>query len=177
MIKIIKVILIFFYLFSFPLNSKTISVVNIDSLINNNVYYIDFIKNIEDSQKIHLNKFSIKEKKLDDLYKEIETSKIILDEIEINKLINEYNNNLNNFQIQVDNFNIFYQNQISNVRKIIIKEIIAIIEIYAKVNKIDLILDSSNYLIASNSINITNIVEKDLNNIKFEFKVENFEKN
>ena len=46
------------------------------------------------------------------------------------------------------------------------------IEKYAKDNQIDLILDSTSYLIASNNINITNIIEEMLKeiNLKLDFK-------
>ena len=41
-------------------------------------------------------------------------------------------------------------------------------------NNIDLILDSNNYIISSNSINITQIVLEELNKIKFSIDLEKF---
>ena len=44
-----------------------------------------------------------------------------------------------------------------NIRETILKEIIKLLEKYAIENNIDLILDSTSYLIASNSLDITDI--------------------
>ena len=60
-----------------------------------------------------------------------------------------------NFTILVEEFNFHYQNQILNIREKILKEILILLEKYAIENNIDLILDSTSYLIASNSLDIT----------------------
>ena len=73
-----------------------------------------------------------------------------MNENEINLQIENYNNQLTNFTILVDDFNLHYQNQIAKIREKILKEIIQLLEKYAIKNKIDLILDSNSYLIASN---------------------------
>ena len=76
--------------------------------------------------------------------------------------IENYNNQLTNFTILVDDFNLHYQNQIVEIREKILKEIIQLLEKYAIKNKIDLILDSNSYLIASNSIDITENINNEL---------------
>ena len=76
---------------------------------------------------------------------------------------------------QIDTFNTHYQTQIIEIRKIILKEIIVLAEKYAKNNDIDLILDSTSYLIASNAINITNIIKKELEKINLNLEFEKFE--
>ena len=100
-----------------------------------------------------------------------------MNETEINELINSYNEELNNFTNLVDNFNQHYQNEIIRIRKIIFEEIIVLLEKYAKNNNVDLVLDSTSYIIASNSINITNILEEELKNINLNLELKNFEKN
>ena len=52
------------------------------------------------------------------------------------------------------------------------KEIIILIEKYAIENDINLILDSNSYLIASNSLDITNLIKNELEktNLKLEYK-------
>ena len=51
------------------------------------------------------------------------------------------------------------------------------LENYAKKTNVDLILDSSSYLIASNSLNITDDIEIQLNEVIMEIEFESFEKN
>ena len=96
-------------------------------------------------------------KKLQDL----EQSKLILNEIEINTQIDNYNKELEDFTLTVEKFNLHYQNQVINIKEIILKEIFILLEKYAIENQVDLILDSASYLIASNSIDITNIIDVD----------------
>ena len=57
------------------------------------------------------------------------------------------------------------------------QEIIVLTEKYAKNNDIDLVLDSASYLIASNELNITDFIKKELNNINLKLEFEDFEKN
>ena len=79
--------------------------------------------------------------------------------------------------LYVDEFNIHYQNQIIQIREIVLKEIIILLEKYAIENSIDLILDSTSYLIASNSIDITDIINKQLENINIKLEFKDFENN
>ena len=135
--------------------SQSIVVVNIQFLIDNNKDYLNILEEMELSQKDHLDKLKKKESELKKILNDIEESKLILNENEINLQIETYNNQLTNFTILVDDFNLHYQSQIAKIREKILKEIIQLLEKYAIKNKIDLILDSNSYLIASNSIDIT----------------------
>ena len=159
------------------LNATTIAVIDIEEIINKNKQYISALSNIEINQEPYLSKFNEKEIYLDDLLVEIEESKVLLSNEELNNKISTYNQELNAFTKIIDNFNIHYENQIINIRKIILDEIIILIEKYAKNNNIDLVLDSTSYLIASNSINITNFINDELKNIDLELDFTNFEEN
>ena len=121
--------------------------------------------------------FKTKENKIEELLNEINDTKLLLDEVEINEKIDNYNQELNNFTIQIEDFNEHYQNQIINIREKILKQIIVLLENYAKKTNVDLILDSSSYLIASNSLNITDDIEIQLNEVIMEIEFESFEKN
>jgi len=77
----------------------------------------------------------------------------------------------------VEEFNLHYQNQITNIREIILKEIFILLEKYAIENQVDLILDTANYLIASNSIDVTDSINEKLKNINLKLEYTNFEKN
>ena len=157
--------------------AHTIAVVNIQSLIDNNFYFKEIMKDMEINQEKYLEKFEIKEKELSDKLKDLEQSKLILNEIEINTQIDNYNEELTAFTLTVEEFNLHYQNQVINIKEIILKEIFIILEKYAIENQVDLILDSTSYLIASNSIDITDSINEKLQNINLKLEYTNFEKN
>ncbi len=157
--------------------ANSIAVLNIQLIIDKNNQYIELINQIEISQKSYLDSFKITENELEKKLLEIENSKLILNDNEINNKINIYNQNFADFQILVDEFNLHYQNQIIMNRETILKEIIVLLEKYAIENNIELILDSTSYLIASNSIDITNKISNELNNIDLNLEYKNFEKN
>ena len=157
--------------------SQSIVVVNIQFLIDNNKDYLNILEEMELSQKDHLDIFQKKESELKKIFNDIEESKLILNEKEINLQIETYNNQLTNFTILVDDFNLHYQSQIAKIREKILKEIIQLLEKYAIKNKIDLILDSNSYLIASNSIDITENINNELKKIKLTLEYNDFKKN
>ena len=164
-------------IFCFNVFGKSVVVVNIQFLIDNNTHYINKTKELELSQEKFLMKFNKKEKELKNMLDDIESSKLILNKDEINSKIERYNNELNNFSIIVDEFNYHYDNQIITMREILLKKIIVLLESYAIENNIDLILDSTSYLIASNSINITAYIQDKLNEIKINLEYEEYERN
>ena len=157
--------------------AQSIVVVNIQFLIDNNNDYLNILEEMELNQKDHLDKFQKKESELKKIFNDIEESKLILSENEINLQIENYNNQLTNFTILVDDFNLHYQNQIAKIREKILKEIIQLLEKYAIKNKIDLILDSNSYLIASNSIDITENINNELKKINLTLEYNDFKKN
>jgi len=157
--------------------AQKIAVVNIQLLIDNNNKYLNKLNELENSQNKFLKNFEIEEKELSKKLKYIEDSKLILNETEINLHIEKYNTDLNKFKLYVDEFNIHYQNQIIQIRENVLKEIIILLEKYAIENSIDLILDSTSYLIASNSIDITDIINKQLENINIKLEFKDFENN
>ncbi len=172
-----QIILIFIVLFSQIVFAQTIAVVNIQSLIDNNIYYKEIMKDMEINQEKYKEKFELKEKELSYKLKDLEQSKLILNEIEINAQIDNYNEELTAFTITVEEFNLHYQNQVINIREIILKEIFILLEKYAIENQVDIILDSASYLIASNSIDVTDNIKNKLQNINLKLEYINFEKN
>ena len=173
--KIIFLIFFSINLFSFKLFAQSIVVVNIQKLIDNNTAYIQSVNELENLRQDRLNKIKKKEEELEKILLEIEESKMILKQEEINLQIDKYNNKLNDYSAYIDEFNFHFQNQIINMREKVLKEIIVLLENYARKNKIDLILDSTSYLIASNSIDITESVNIELENINLKLEYKDFE--
>ena len=176
--KNLSLLFLFFLIFkSQNVFSNSIAVINIEDIINNNKLYLETLEKIETTQKIDSTFIKDEEEKLEELLKKIDESKLLLSENEINKLIDEYNIKFNEFSLKIKEFNDHFQNQIIEIRKVILQEIIVLSEKYAKKNKIDLVIDSTSYLIASNEINMTNIIKEELSKITLKLEFKNFEKN
>ena len=171
--------IVFFCIIFFCKNNiaQTIVVINIQLLIDENRNYIDIIKKIEKSQQKYLKIFETKENELKNILDGIEESKLILTQSEINSQIENYNNQLSDFSILVEEFNLHYQNQIINIRESVLNEIISLLEKYAIENNIDLILDSTSYLIASNSLDITSDINDKLKKLNLQLEYKDFENN
>ena len=76
-------------LLSFILSSKTIAIVDIQSLIDNNSSYINIIEEVKIQQLKYVEKFQLEEQKLKNSLKEIEDESHILNENEINLKLSE----------------------------------------------------------------------------------------
>ena len=157
--------------------ANNIAVVNINSLIDDDNRYIDIILEIESTQNSYLENFQNKEKELQSMLDKINESKLILNDNEINIQIENYNKELNKFSLLIEEFNIHYQNEIINIREVLLSKIIVLLEKYAIENNVDIIFDSTSYLIASNSIDITDIIGNELEKIDLVLEYKNFEKN
>tara|TARA_B100001057_G_scaffold419961_1_gene440062 strand:- start:743 stop:1270 length:528 start_codon:yes stop_codon:yes gene_type:complete len=170
-------LIILINLSSLNLFAQNIVVVNIQSLIDNNENYKKVTKNIENSQESYFQQFKKEEEKLKKTFTDIEDSKLILNDNELNLKIDNYNDQLSNYSIKIEEFNIHYQNQIILIREVIFNEIMKILEKYALNNNIELILDSTSYLIASNSLDITQIINNELKKTNLNLEYKDFEKN
>ena len=170
-------LIILINLFSSNLFAQNIAIVNVQMLIDNNENYKKVSLSIEKSQETYFQQFKNEEEDLKKILIDIEDSKLILNDNELNLKINNYNDQLSNYSIKIEKFNIHYQNQIILIREIIFKEIMKILEKYATNNNIDLILDSTSYLIASNSLDITETINNELKKIKLNLEYKDFEKN
>ena len=176
--KLIYIIIFFFInIFSSNIFSQTIAIVNVQSLIDNNKIYQKTVKDIEINQEQYLKDFNIIENELIIKLNDIEGSKLILSEEEISKQIEDYNNQLSQFSIIIEEFNFHYQNEIIKIREIVLKEILKLLEKYALENSVDLILDSTTYLIASNSLDITIDINSELEKLNLNLEYKDFEKN
>jgi len=155
-----------------PIKANNLAVIDIESIINSNNQYVNLLNTIQADQKDYKNSFQSKEEKLKNQYAEIENSKLVLNDEEFENAIKEYNIKIKNFDDEINKFNTHYEKQISIYRNLIIENILDIIKEYALSNQIDLILDSKNYIMASNSINITDIVLQELNKKQLDINFE-----
>ena len=172
--KIFYIFTLFILFLSSSLFATNIRVIDLESLIDNNENFILFLSELNKDQKLHTENFTIVEKDLQSDLVKLEELKLILDDSEINIRLNDYNNKLNDFNIEIQKFNIHYENQIKLVRNLLLQEILEILKKYSLDNKIDLILDSNNYILSNNSINITKYIQEQLNNINLDISFEKY---
>tara|TARA_B100001059_G_scaffold205082_1_gene214893 strand:- start:2856 stop:3377 length:522 start_codon:yes stop_codon:yes gene_type:complete len=170
----IKLFLIFvIFIFSSNAFSTNIRVLDFQNIIDNNASISILYDYIEKDQIIHKENFQKEELILQNELKKIEKLNLILEPTELEKEIQTYNNKLNDFNDKIQKFNLHYEIQVNNIKNKIINIILEILKQYSEDNKIDLVLDSKNYILSSNSINITNIIKDKVNNKTIEI---NFEK-
>ena len=101
--KIINYLFLFFTItYSYNVFGQTIGVVNIQYLIDNNIKYNEKIIEIKNIQEIYLKDFKFEENELKNKLTDIENSKLILSDNEINLLIDDYNNQLSDFTKSID---------------------------------------------------------------------------
>ena len=171
---IIRIFLIFIVI-SFSTNafSTNIKVLDFQHIIENNISISILYDKIDKDQIFHKENFKKEELNLKNELERIEKLKLILDSTELEKEIENYNNQLNNFNEKIQKFNLHYEVQINNFKNRIVNIILEILKQYSEDNKVDLVLDSNNYVLSSNSINITDIIKDKVNNKSIEI---NFEK-
>ena len=171
---IIRIFLIFIII-SFSTNafSTNIRVLDFQNIIDNNVSISILYDKIDEDQIMHKKNFKKEELNLQNELERIEKLNLILQPAEIEKELQNYNNKLNDFNNKIQKFNSHYEMQINNFKNKIINVILEILKQYSEDNKIDLVLDSNNYVLSSNSINITDIIKDKVNNKSIEI---NFEK-
>ena len=167
---------LFFIIILFSSNafSEKIRVIDFQKIIDDNVNISFLYEQINKDQIVHKEKFSIEELELQTELEKIEKLNLILEPAELEKEIQIYNEKLNDFNYKIEKFNLHYETQINIMKNKIIDILLEILQKYSQDNKIDLILDSNNYILSSNSINITNIIKDKVNKIKIEINFEKF---
>mgnify|MGYP001217012947 CR=1 FL=1 len=168
--------LLYVFLFTYSLNlfATNIRVLNLQSIIDNNNAVENLISLIENDQIKFIQNFKTKEKELEIKLEKIKELELILDPLELDKEIVKYNDELNNFNIEVQKLNNHYDNQINSLKSQILETVLEILKKYALDNQIDLILDANNYILSSDSMDITSTLIDEINKLKFNISFEKF---
>ena len=161
-------------IFSSSVFSTNIRVLDLQKVVESNTNLFLLYKKIEKDQEIHKEKFINEELNLESEFKRIEKLNLILETSELEKEIENYNLKLNNFNNKIKDFNLHYDKQINNLKNKIVGIILDILKEYSEENKIDLVLDSNNYILSSNSINITNFIKDEVNTQTIEISFEKY---
>ena len=163
------------FVFATKVYSTDIVVIDINYLINNSKQFLEISKKIQTSQEEYKSKFKNLEQNLYKTKEELEDLKLILNDDEFNLKKNQYYNKVQNFENDVDNFNIHYEKEFIKIKNIIFSKISELIQDYATENQIDLILDKNQYLMSSAKINISEIIFLELNELRIELEFAKYE--
>ena len=161
-------LLFFITLFNFNVISHEIAVINIDYILKNFDLYQNSINSIKlknNDLKLNLEK---SENELTELNNKIESSKLFLKEVELNKLIDIYNQKIFQYQNNMLEYNDKIENQTEINKKIIMEKINLISQNIAIKNKINLILNENSYYMANTDLDISNIVLEELNKMNID---------
>ena len=154
--------------------ATNIRVLDLQKIVEDNKFISVLYEQIKNDQITHKEKFKNDEFELQAELKRIEELNLILDTLEIEKEIENYNKKLENFNEKIEKFNLHYELQINNLKNKIVNIILDELKKYSKENEIDLVLDSANYILSSNSINITNIIQELVNSKQIEISFEKY---
>ena len=168
-----KKLIIFIIFFVFPTNLLAINIatINIAYILEKSASYNNFLDELTKKKSELQNKLDIKEKDLTKLKQEIDNSKLIVNEDELNLMISNYNDQLNNLDQEVKKINLFFSKNIEINKNIIIKQIINYIENISNKSDIDIILTEDQYFMSSKKIDISNQIINLLNDDIIELKI------
>ena len=157
------IIFIIFFVFPTNLSAINISTINIAYILEKSISYNNFLVEL-DKKKLELqNTLELKEQDLTKLKQEIDNSKLIINEDELNLMINNYNDQFKILDQEVKKINLFFSKNIEVNKNIIIKQIISYIEDISIKSNIDIILTEDQYFMSSKKIDISNQIINLLN--------------
>lgn len=171
MIKKFLLIFLFFFLFTSKSFCTNIATIDIELILNESDDYKKFLSVLDNYKSDKEKKLRSDENLLLKKQKEIEEQKIILNEEQITKALNEYNDYLFIFKEEVDTFNKFINDNLNYNKSIIIQNIYDISKKLSISNEIDIILEKENYFLIKDYIDISNIIIKELNNMSIDLKI------
>ena len=167
MIKIFSFIIVFL-LYTNNVYATKIAVIDINFLIDNSSQFQEISKKINSSQIKTKESFQNIEQNLLNIKSELEDSKLILSDDEFNLKKQDYYNEVSKFEENVLKFNNHYENEIVKIKNLIFAKILELVQEYALLNEIELIIDKNQYLIAADTININQVIFEKLNKSKIE---------
>ena len=166
-----RIILFFiFFIYSFNTKATNVGTIDFENIINSNKYFIDFLDKINNININKENDFIEYENKLKNLQEDIEDLSSILSEDDLKIKINDYNRELEKYDILINDHNEIINYNIEFNRKIIINEIRIILEKIMEKNDIDIIFDKNNYIMSIKKIDLSDKIIQELNNIELNLK-------
>ena len=153
----------FFLIFiTVPLHANNLATINISYIIESNIEFQSLLKKLNDEQKIMNDIFNKRNLELENEKKEIEDLKLILNTEEINIKNNLFLQKVEQFNVEIQQFDYFINKNIEKNQNLIVNKIIKIASDITNLQNIDIIFDENNYFISSDKIDISDLVIKKL---------------
>ena len=150
------IIFIIFFVFSTNLSALNIVTINIAYILEKSISYNNFLDELSIKKLELQNSLDLKEKNLTKLKQEIDNSKLIISEDELNLMILNYNDQLKILDQEVKSINLFFSKNIEINKNVVIKQIISYIEKISQKSNIDIIFTEEQYFMSSKKIDISN---------------------
>lgn len=152
---------VLFILFTINSYAKDLVVVDIDFIIKNSKNGIEIIDDLNEKNKKLLDEFQKQEKIFKDKETNLLAKKNILSQDEFNNSVNQFRNEINEFNINKQEKLNEFNKEKTNKYAELVSYINDFLVNYSKENNIKVIIDKKNILISRNDIDIT----KDILNI------------
>ena len=169
--KILIYLIFLFYVTN--IHATNIATIQIEYILSKSTTYNKFIQQIN----IKKDKFSAKLKIIENEIliekKNLIDNSIIYDENENQILIEKYQKKTDIFQQKIDELNLFLSTNIERNRSTMIQYISSVAKEFSLSNNIDIIFDETNYFMSNSSIDISDIIIEQLNNISITLEIFN----
>jgi len=168
-------ITIIFCLVAFNVYAQKIATFKFAFILENLPAYNDFIKHINDFKKKRFEELRKQEELLIIKKKEIDDSEVLLSKNEYLSIITEFNESKDNFENSVNKLNNYLKENIELTEKKILNEIANIIKEIATENSLDIVFFDEQYFLASDSMDISDQISNNLNNLKITLQLTPYE--
>jgi len=159
---LIKLSTLSFVLIVTTLHANNLATINISYIIEKNIEFQNFLKNLNGEQKRMNDIFQKRNLQLENEKNEIEDLQLILNAEEINTKNNLFVKKVEEFNTEIEQFDYYINKNIEINQKIIINKIIKITTDISNSQNIDIIFDENNFFMASDKSDISNLVIEQL---------------
>ena len=153
--NLIKILLIYFFLFGISYSAEKIAFVDIDFIINSSEIGKKLNKNFNEKIKKEDDRLKQKEKDLKSQEDKILNQKNVLSEDELNKLLVDFRKKISNFKQERISINNKFRDQKLKETNSLVSKLNNILANYAEKNSISLIIQKKNIVIGKSELDIT----------------------
>ena len=165
------IIFALFFLINFNLFSQEIRTIDLIKIINDNKQYNNFLDLLDFKKKKVEANIADKEKNILMNEKFIENNKLIINTNDLNERIELLSQEYLELESYMNKYNYYFDKNMNINKNILLNIVAEICKNLSILDKIDIILDKSNYFIASNHIDLTEVVLIKIDNIDIEFNL------
>tara|TARA_Y100000588_G_scaffold383935_2_gene474257 strand:+ start:17 stop:532 length:516 start_codon:yes stop_codon:yes gene_type:complete len=166
---ILNIFIILF--FSYSAFADNIATVRLSYILNNSNQFVIFLNQLEKIKTQYFTELEKDEKILNKRKSELEDSRFILSEEEFNILIEVFNKDTMNYKKKIEKYeNILNENMESN-KRIVLKKISEIVGALSESNGYELVINEDQYFLASNKLDISDIIIDILNKEKLNLNI------